>query len=160
MIPEYDVILTTYGTVSHEFSKGNHINKSGIYRFSWFRVILDEAHYIKGRIIQTSKAIYELKAKNHWCLTGTPIQNHVGDIFSLIHFIKYTPWSEIACWNRFLAKPLEEGDESIYAILRTILKKIFLRRTKCSKDQKGRPIIELPERRSKIELLTMSHSER
>ena len=106
----YDIVLTTYGTVSYEFSKGGNINKTGIYKYSWHRIILDEAHYIKGRIIQTSKAVYELKSDYRWCLTGTPIQNNLGDLFSLLHFIKYTPWSEIACWNRFLAKPLEDGD--------------------------------------------------
>ena len=57
-LQNYDVVLTTYGTVSNEFSKGAHINKTGVYRYSWFRIILDEAHYIKGRIIQTSKAVY------------------------------------------------------------------------------------------------------
>lgn len=79
----------------------------GVYKYKWHRIILDEAHYIKGRVIQTSKAVYELNSTYRWCLTGTPIQNAVTDIFSLIHFIKYTPWSEFACWNRFIVKPLE-----------------------------------------------------
>ena len=80
----------------------------------------------------------------------------MDDLFSLIHFIKYTPWSEFACWSRFIAKPLEEGEESIYSILKTILKRVFLRRTKNSSDAEGKPIVELPPRISKVELLTMS----
>lgn len=105
---QYDVVISTYGTVSHEFAQGSHIKKSGVYKYKWHRIILDEAHYIKGRIIQTSKAVYELAGTHRWCLTGTPIQNEIGDLFSLIHFIKYAPWSEFACWSRFIAKPLEE----------------------------------------------------
>lgn len=147
---KFDVVLTTYGTVSHEFAKCNHITKAGLYKYKWHRIILDEAHYIKGRIIQTSKAVYQLVGDNKWCLTGTPIQNSVADLFSLIHFIKYTPWSEFACWNRFFAKPLEDGDESIYGVLRVIMKKIFLRRTKNSEDETGKPIIQLPARISKV----------
>ena len=57
----------------------------GLFKNKWFRIIRDEAHYIKGRIIQTSKVMYELSGKDHWGLTGTPIQNVVGDIFSLLH---------------------------------------------------------------------------
>lgn len=147
---KYDVVLSTYGTISHEFAQGYHNKKMGIYKYKWHRIILDEAHYIKGRVIQTSKAVYELNGTYRWCLTGTPIQNTVTDIFSLIHFIKYTPWSEFACWNRFIEKPLEEEDESVYQVLRIILKQVFLRRTKSSHDANGKPIIELPPRISKV----------
>jgi DNA repair protein RAD5 len=89
----YDAVITTYGTISHEFSKGFHLTKNGIYKMHWERIILDEAHYIKGRIIQTAKAVYELDGLYRWCLTGTPIQNNLTDLFSLVHFIRYTPWS-------------------------------------------------------------------
>ena len=60
----------------------------------WERVVLDEAHYIKGRVIQTAKAAYEVESTYRWCLTGTPLQNGLGDLFSLVHFIKYSPWAE------------------------------------------------------------------
>lgn len=55
--------------------------------------MLDEAHYIKGRIIQTAKATYELRGQCRWCLTGTPIQNNLTELFALVHFIRYSPWS-------------------------------------------------------------------
>jgi DNA repair protein RAD5 len=107
----------------------------------WERIILDEAHYIKGRIIQTAKAVYELDGLYRWCLTGTPIQNNLTDLFSLVHFIRYTPWAEYECWNKYINRPSELADENVYEVLRTILKRVFLRRTKQSRDHLGRPIV-------------------
>lgn len=78
---------------------------------------------------------------NRWCLTGTPIQNNLTDLFSLVHFIKYTPWAEYECWNKYINKPAEMQDENVYEVLRTILKRVFLRRTKQSKDHLGNPIV-------------------
>jgi DNA repair protein RAD5 len=54
------VVITTYGTISHEYSKGCHVSKTGLYRVKWERIVLDEAHYIKGRVIQLAKAVYEI----------------------------------------------------------------------------------------------------
>jgi DNA repair protein RAD5 len=54
----FDVVITTYGIISNEFSKGGHLAKAGLYKLRWERIILDEAHYIKGRVIQTAKAVY------------------------------------------------------------------------------------------------------
>lgn len=126
------------------------LTKTGLYKYKWKRIILDEAHYIKGRIIQTSKAVYSLEGECRWCLTGTPIQNGLNDLFSLLHFIRYTPWSEFECWSKYIIKPHDNGDENVYEVLRTLLKRIFLRRTKNSKDENGKSIIELPPKHSKI----------
>jgi DNA repair protein RAD5 len=96
-------VLTTYGVVSSEFiSGGKHSLKS----YLWFRIVLDEAHYIKGRTIQIAKAVYNLTALNRWCLTGTPIQNKLDDLFSLIHFLQMEPWSDYMWWCQFINKPL------------------------------------------------------
>ncbi|WUR05070.1 DNA repair protein RAD16 [Vairimorpha necatrix] len=88
-----DIILTTYGTVENEYRR-----KSGIlYSMEYTRIILDEAHYVKDSRSKTSSAISLLKSKYRWALTGTPVQNRVGDLLSLVKFLKLFPFSHYFC---------------------------------------------------------------
>ena len=63
-----DVIITSYGAVLSEWTSGK--TTEGIFGTEWFRVILDEAHYIKNRLSKTARACYEIKATRRWVLTG------------------------------------------------------------------------------------------
>ena len=152
----YDIVLTTYGIVSTEFTS----NSKELYQYDWFRIVLDEAHYIKGRTIHIAKAVYELNATHKWCLTGTPIQNKLDDMFSLIHFLKLEPWSDYVWWNNYINKPNERSDPVVFKILQTILKPILLRRTKRSQQSNGELLIELPERKQRTEYVDLSKEER
>lgn len=118
-----------------------------MFDFNWFRIILDEAHYIKGRTILVAQAIYNLKGQYRWCSTGTPVQNKLDDMFALIHFIKLEPWSDYLWWNTHINKEFDKGGESstlVQEMLRVILNPIILRRTKKSKKKDGSYIITLP----------------
>ena len=70
-----NVIITSYGTVLSEFNQvaaqdGNRGSHGGIFSLDYFRIILDEAHYVKNRQSKTAKACYELSARHRWVLTG------------------------------------------------------------------------------------------
>ena len=153
----FDVVLTTYGILSNESSSNG---EKELYKYEWFRIVLDEAHYIKGRTIQTAKAVYELTGIHKWCLSGTPIQNKLDDLFSLIHFLKVEPWSDYVWWNTYINKPNEKNDPIVFQILQTILRPILLRRTKKTQGKDGNLIIQLPEKVSKIEYIILSPEER
>mmetsp|Transcript_9469 Transcript_9469/g.11786 ORF Transcript_9469/g.11786 Transcript_9469/m.11786 type:complete len:1115 (+) Transcript_9469:115-3459(+) len=71
--------------------------KSVLHQISWFRIILDEAHAIKSRSSSTAKAVFNLTSLNKWCLTGTPLQNRVGELYSLIRFLRLDPWGYYFC---------------------------------------------------------------
>lgn len=62
---------------------------------------LDEAHNIKERATNTAKATFELKARYRWCLSGTPLQNRVGELYSLIRFLGCDPFSHYYCTSRY-----------------------------------------------------------
>ena len=63
----------------------------------WWRIILDEAHYIKSRSSQTAAAAFALTGIHRWALSGTPLQNRVGELYSLIRFLRLDPMAYYFC---------------------------------------------------------------
>lgn len=61
------------------------------------RIILDEAHNIKERSTNAAKAAFALTASFRWCLSGTPLQNRVGELYSLVRFLGADPFSFYFC---------------------------------------------------------------
>jgi len=105
-LKKHDVILTSYNVLESAFRrqhKGFTKNKekftedSIVHKIKWHRVVLDEAHNIKDRGSNTAKATFALKAKYRWCLSGTPLQNRVGELYSLIRFLGVLPFAANFC---------------------------------------------------------------
>ncbi|CDY53386.1 BnaAnng12340D [Brassica napus] len=100
-LKKYDFVLTTYSTVENEFRKcmmsPKEQKKSLLHSITWNRIILDEAHYIKERRSNTARAVFALEATYRWALSGTPLQNRVGELYSLIRFLQIRPYSYYFC---------------------------------------------------------------
>ncbi|GER25516.1 DNA repair helicase rad5 [Striga asiatica] len=142
VIAEPDVVLTTYGVLTSAY-KSDSVN-SIFHRIEWHRVVLDEAHTIKSWKTQAAQAAFALSSYCRWCLTGTPLQNNLEDLYSLLCFLHVEPWCNWAWWNKLIQKPYENGDNRGLKLVRAILRPLMLRRTKESKDKEGRPILVLP----------------
>ncbi|KAI6693437.1 hypothetical protein NL676_021147 [Syzygium grande] len=138
----YDVVLTTYGVLTAAYKHDQ--DDSIFHRVEWYRVVLDEAHTIKSWMTQGAQAAFALLSHFRWCLTGTPIQNNLQDLYSLIHFLRVEPWCNWAWWKKRIQSPYEGGDGRGIKLVRIILNSLMLRRTKESKDKEGRPILSLP----------------
>ncbi|KAG9459025.1 hypothetical protein H6P81_003533 [Aristolochia fimbriata] len=160
LLAQHGVVLTTYGVLASEFSTENAAEPGALYSVRWFRVVLDEAHTIKSSKSQISLAASALDADRRWCLTGTPIQNNLEDIYSLLRFLRIEPWGNWALWQKLIQKPFEEGDERGLKLVQSILKRIMLRRTKFSTDRQGRPILVLPPADLKVIYCELTESER
>ena len=102
----YDVILTTYSVLESVYRKQTYgfKRKTGVvkepsvlHQTEFYRVILDEAHNIKDRQSNTAKAVNMLKTQKRWCLTGTPLQNRIGEMYSLIRFLDVDPFTKYFC---------------------------------------------------------------
>ncbi|KAI9068646.1 hypothetical protein FKP32DRAFT_1561262 [Trametes sanguinea] len=120
--------------------------KDALFRVKWWRVVLDEAHNIKNRNTKAAIACCALDSKYRWCLTGTPMQNNVEEIYSLIKFLRISPLNDWTTFNSSIAKPVKAG-KPVRALkrLQVVLQKIMLRRTKTT-IVNGKPILELPDR--------------
>ncbi|KAK4705557.1 hypothetical protein P7C70_g628, partial [Phenoliferia sp. Uapishka_3] len=109
---------------------------------------LDEAHVIKGRSTRMHKACCDLRAKYRWCLTGTPVQNEVMDLFSLFEFLGKVvkPLNEFSVFKTRIADPLKNKRAKVaMARLVIVLNAVMLRRTKTMLVD-GKPLLTLPGR--------------
>ncbi|KAJ7559086.1 hypothetical protein O6H91_04G069500 [Diphasiastrum complanatum] len=157
---KHDVVLTTYGILQSEYDPSNSGEDGPLHSVHWFRIVLDEAHTIKASRSLSAQAVFRLMADRRWCLTGTPVQNKLEDIFSLLHFLRVEPWSNWGWWNKLIQRPHEEGQPQGLKLLQSILKPLMLRRTKDSTDRDGRPILVLPPAETQVIECELSEAER
>ncbi|RKF54044.1 DNA repair protein rad5 [Golovinomyces cichoracearum] len=133
-LKNYDVVITTYQILVSEFgsySEHKDQTKVGCFGLHWYRVILDEAHTIKNRNAKAAKACYSLRSVYRWCLTGTPMQNNLDELQSLIRFLQIKPFDDLREWKDQIDYPMKNGQGAL-AIkrLRHYLLIFMKRRTK------------------------------
>eukprot|EP00884_Botryococcus_braunii_P002146 jgi/Botrbrau1/11932/Bobra.341_1s0001.2 len=90
------------GTTGKEFT-------SVLHKVRWRRIVLDEAHFIKDRRSSTARATFALVSKYKWALSGTPLQNRVGELYSLVRFMRMFPYAYYLCKNGHKKNAREEG---------------------------------------------------
>lgn len=99
-------------------------------KVAWFRVVLDEAQSIKNHRTQVARACWGLRAKRRWCLSGTPIQNAIDDLYSYFRFLRYDPYAVYTTFCSTIKIPISRNPNKGYRKLQAVLKTIMLRRTK------------------------------
>ncbi|XP_074276766.1 putative SWI/SNF-related matrix-associated actin-dependent regulator of chromatin subfamily A member 3-like 1 [Silene latifolia] len=125
-LKKYDMVLTSYNTLSMEDDQVG----SPVKKMNWRRIILDEGHLIKNADAKQSRAVTALIGKRRWVVSGTPVQNSSYDLFSLMAFLKFDPFSNKSYWNRLVQRPLAQGDPKGLERLQVLMATVTLRRTK------------------------------
>jgi len=94
-------------------------------------VVLDEAHTIKNTSSQVTKVAYKIDARHRLCLSGTPIENHLGELWSLFHFLMPGFLGTEESFTRCFRNPIEkQRDEGLRIRLAERVAPLMLRRTK------------------------------
>ncbi|KKK24113.1 DNA repair protein [Aspergillus rambellii] len=105
-LEKYDVIMISYSgleSIHRKEWKGWNRNDgivkedSVIHSIHYHRLILDEAHSIKQRTTSVARACFALQSNYKWCLSGTPVQNRIGEFFSLLRFLEVRPFACYFC---------------------------------------------------------------
>lgn len=119
----YDVIISTYGLIQRD--------KLRFKGFHFYYLILDEAQFIKNARTKTTQMIQQLKAEHRLCLSGTPMENHLGEIWSLFNFLMPGFLGDSRQFKRFFRQPIEKNfDKEKQDLLARRLSPFMLRRTK------------------------------
>ena len=122
-IPEHDVVLTTYPLIARD--------REVLLSRDWHMAVLDEAQTIKNPDAATTRWLRDIKARHRFCLTGTPMENHLGELWSIMSFANPGYLGDKAGFARQWRTPIEKrADKVRAATLARRVRPFLLRRTK------------------------------
>lgn len=122
-LAEYDLLLTTYPLIVRDLER--------YHQQEFHYLILDEAQAIKNAAARTAQAVCSLRARHRLCLTGTPLENHLGELWSMFHFLMPGFLSTHERFARLFRTPIEKhADNGRQVQLRKRVQPFLLRRTK------------------------------
>jgi SNF2 family DNA or RNA helicase len=144
---EHDLVLTTYPLLSRD--------KDALLSQEWHIVLLDEAQAIKNPKAQATLAALQLRARHRVCLTGTPMENNLEELWSLFHFLSPGLLGDQRQFKRVFRTPIEkQGDEDRRRLLGRRVRPFLLRRTKAE------VAAELPEKTEIVETVDLDDPQR
>ena len=144
---DYDIVISTYGLMQRD--------KTRFLGYEFHYLILDEAQFIKNSRAKTTKVIQQLQAKHRLCLTGTPLENNLGELWSLFNFLMPGLLGDSKQFRQFFRAPIEkENDLERKKLLSGRISPFILRRTK------SEVLKELPNKTEMTRLVELSGPQR
>ncbi|MHB0991021.1 MAG: DEAD/DEAH box helicase [Burkholderiales bacterium] len=146
-IQDYDLILTTYPLLARD--------KEFLTAQQFHLLILDEAHAIKNPKALSTQIVHQIQARYRVALTGTPMENHLGELWSLFHFLLPGFLGSAEAFKRQFRTPIEKHDDKQRSVaLAQRIKPFMLRRTK------AQVVTELPAKTDIIRSCELVSSQR
>jgi len=146
-IAGHDLVLTTYPLLARDHAV--------LHAQHWHVVILDEAQVIKNPDAATTQLVFGLEARHRLCLTGTPLENHLGEVWSLFAFLSPGFLGDRQSFRRQWRTPIEKrGDAERRRLLARRIRPFLLRRTK------SEVAAELPPKTEIVDPIEMDPAQR
>ena len=144
---DYDLVISTYGLIQRD--------KARFLDYSFYYLILDEAQLIKNARTKTTLIVQQLQGKHRLCLTGTPLENHLGELWSLFHFLMPGLLGNSKQFRQTFRIPIEKNaDLEKRELLVRRISPFMLRRTK------NQVASELPHKTEMTRMLELSGAQR
>ncbi|XP_074548952.1 E3 ubiquitin-protein ligase SHPRH [Halichoeres trimaculatus] len=140
MLAEQDVVITTYDVLRSELNYVDipHSNSKDGRRFrnqkrymaipsplvavEWWRICLDEAQMVECPTAKAAEMALRLTSVNRWCVSGTPVQRGLEDLYGLVLFLGLDPYWVKHWWDQLLYRPYRRGNtEPLYNVIAQIL---------------------------------------
>jgi superfamily II DNA or RNA helicase len=146
-ITEHDVVLTTYPLIARD--------REVLLSRDWHMAVLDEAQTVKNPDAATTRWLRDVKAQHRFCLTGTPMENHLGELWSIMSFANPGYLGDKAGFSRQWRTPIEKrADTARAAALARRVRPFMMRRTKAEVAN------ELPPKSEIVESIVLEGSQR
>ncbi|WP_034300643.1 DEAD/DEAH box helicase [Herbaspirillum sp. RV1423] len=143
----HDIVLTTYPLVWRDLD--------ALMRQQFHLLILDEAQTVKNALARSAGAVRRLRARHRVCMTGTPMENHLGELWTQFHFLMPGFLGDATTFARLWRKPIEENGDALRAqLLAARVRPFILRR------RKENVAAELPARTVAVKLLRLQGVQR
>ncbi|KAK7385443.1 hypothetical protein VNO78_31163 [Psophocarpus tetragonolobus] len=163
-----DIVLTTYDVLkedlSHDsdrhegdrhflrFQKRYPVIPTLLTRIYWWRICLDEAQMVENNAAAATEMALRLHSKYRWCITGTPIQRKLDDLYGLLRFLKASPFDRYRWWTDVIRDPYEKGDVGAMEFTHKVFKQIMWRSSK----EHVADELDLPSQEECLSWLTLS----
>jgi superfamily II DNA or RNA helicase len=122
-LADYDIVLTTYPLLPRD--------EAHLVEQHYHMLILDEAQNIKNPNAKAAQVVRKLHTRHRLCLTGTPMENHLGELWSLYHFLMPGFLGSQEMFNKRFRHPIEkQGEKHMQAALVARIRPFMLRRRK------------------------------
>ncbi|XP_061899198.1 E3 ubiquitin-protein ligase SHPRH-like [Entelurus aequoreus] len=140
MLAEQDVVITTYDVLRSELNYVDipHSNSKDGRRFrnqkrymavpsplvavEWWRICLDEAQMVECPTAKAAEMALRLASVNRWCVSGTPVQRGLEDLYGLVLFLGVDPYWVKHWWDQLLYRPYRRGNtEPLYGVIAQLL---------------------------------------